>query len=265
MIKPLSLERKRQLGDFVRAKREKLRPETLGLPAGGRRRTSGLRREEAAQLCGLSVTWYTWLEQGREVSVSPSALARLASALRLGQAERAYMFELADRRDPDERDGETNAVPPAAIALLRAIDAPAYLLDHGWNALGWNTQAEQLFVGWLDKPGEHNLLRYIFLEPDARALIHDYAERARRVVAEFRANVGSHLEDAPLRALTEDLRLNSPSFAQVWGEQSVQSREGGMRTFNHPERGLLRYEQVTFNLASRSDLKLTILLPSEAP
>jgi transcriptional regulator with XRE-family HTH domain len=263
MIKPLSQERKRQLGDFVRAQREKLRPETLGLPAGGRRRTSGLRREEAAQLCGLSVTWYTWLEQGRDVSVSPSALARLANALRLGHAERAYIFELADRRDPDEKDGETDAVPPAAIASLKAIDAPAYLLDRGWNALGWNTQAEQLFVGWLDKPGEHNLLRYIFLEPGARTLIHDYEERARRVVAEFRANIGTHLEDAPLRALTEELRLKSPRFAQVWGEHSVQSREGGMRTFNHPGRGVLRYEQVTFNLASRSDLKLTILLPSK--
>jgi transcriptional regulator with XRE-family HTH domain len=264
MIKPLSRERQRQLGDFVRARREKLTPEMLGLPASGRRRTPGLRREEAAQLCGLSVTWYTWLEQGRDVSVSPMALARLADALRLGHAERAYLFELAERRDPDEGDESTNTVQPAVIASLKAIDAPAYLLDGGWNALGWNEQAERLFIGWLDRPGERNLLRYIFLEPAARALIPDYDDRSRRVVAEFRANVRAHLEDARVRALTEELRMSSPWFAQLWDAQSVQSREGGMRTFNHPQDGFRRYEQVTFNVVSRPELKLTILLPSEA-
>src|SRR5215813_11887110 len=96
-----SNQRHRELGDFVRAQRERLKPGDVGLPAGARRRTSGLRREEVAQLCGLSVTWYTWLEQGRDVSVSPSALARLARGLRLSRAERSYMFELAGKRDPD--------------------------------------------------------------------------------------------------------------------------------------------------------------------
>jgi transcriptional regulator with XRE-family HTH domain len=264
MIKSIRHERRRQLGEFVRAQREKLRPEVLGLPPAGRRRTPGLRREEAAQLSGLSVTWYTWLEQGRDVSLSPPALARLAQALRLGHAERAYLFELADRRDPDETDEDAPIAPAAAIASLRAIHAPAYLLDRAWNALGWNAQAQRLFVGWLDQPGDRNLLRYIFLEPAARSLIHDYEERARRVVAEFRANVGTHLEDAPMRTLIAELRKSSRWFAQIWGEQSVQSREGGLRTFNHPKRGFLRFEQVTFNLASHADLKLTILMPSES-
>jgi len=261
MIKPVSRERKRQLGVFIRSQREKLRPETLGLPAGGRRRTPGLRREEAAQLCGLSVTWYTWLEQGRDVSVSPSALARLAGALRFGQAERAYLFELADRRDPDEGDGGAEAVPPVALACLRAIAAPAYLLDRSWNAPGWNAEAEQLFTGWLDRPGPHNLLRFIFLQPAARSLIENHDERARRVVAEFRANVGAHIEDAPIRALIEELRMRSPRFAELWAEHGVLSREGGMRTFNHPQRGFLRFRQVMFDLASRPDLKLIMLLP----
>ncbi len=264
MIASLSGERKKQLGDFVRAQREKLTPEALGLPASGRRRTPGLRREEAAQLCGLSVTWYTWLEQGRDVSMSPSALARLAGALRLGQAERAYLFELAERRDPDDGDEWEEAIPSSALACLKTIDAPAYLFDRIWNALAWNDRAERLFVGWLDRPGPRNLLRFIFLEPDARALIHDYDDRARRVVAEFRANVGAHLEDAPVRALTEELLAASPQFAEHWDEHGVLSREGGTRTFNHPREGFVSYEQVTFNLASRPDLKLTILLPSES-
>jgi len=262
MVKASSGTRKRQLGDFVRAQREKLTPEAVGLPASGRRRTPGLRREEAAQLSGLSVTWYTWLEQGRDVSVSPLALARLAGALKLGHAERAYLFELADRRDPNEGDDEADAVPPAVLACLTSIHSPAYLLDRGWNAIGWNERAARLFVAWLDRPGERNLLRYIFLEPAARILIHDYDERARRVVAEFRATIGTHIEDAPVRALTEELRVRSPRFAELWGAQAVLSREGGRRTFNHPEDGFLSYEQVTFILAGRPDLKLTILLPS---
>jgi transcriptional regulator with XRE-family HTH domain len=237
----------------------------LGLPSSGRRRTPGLRREEAAQLCGLSVTWYTWLEQGRDVSVSPTALARLADALRLGHAERAYMFELADRRDPMDGNPCADAVQPAVVAALKAIEAPAYLLDRGWNAVAWNERAGRLFVGWLDRPGDRNLLRYIFLEPAARDLIHDYDDRARRVVAEFRANVGAHLEDAPVRALTEELQAHSPWFARLWREQSVQWREGGVRAFNHPQHGFCRYEQATFNVASHPEVKLTILLPIENP
>ena len=200
----------------------------LGLPASGRRRTPGLRREEAAQLSGLSVTWYTWLEQGRDVSVSPMALARLAGALRLGHAERTYLFELADRRDPDEHDGEANSVPPAVLAALKAIDAPAYLLDRSWNARGWNAPAERLFVGWLDRTGARNLLRYVFLEPAARTLIHDYDDRARRVVAEFRANVGTHLEDAPVRALPKSC-ASRVAGSHSYGASRVFSRATAAR------------------------------------
>src|SRR5262245_50905851 len=102
-----SSEQRRELGEFVRAHRERLTPAAIGLPAGSRRRTPGLRREEVAQLCGLSATWYSWIEQGRDVSVSPTALARLAVALRLGRAERAYLFELAGKRDPEHGRGES--------------------------------------------------------------------------------------------------------------------------------------------------------------
>src|SRR5246500_5946521 len=101
------------LSAFLRALRERQSPAEFGLAAGPRRRTPGLRREEVAQLCGLSVTWYTWLEQGRDVSLSPAALVRLAKALRLGRAERAYLFELARKRDPTTREGERERVPPA--------------------------------------------------------------------------------------------------------------------------------------------------------
>jgi transcriptional regulator with XRE-family HTH domain len=262
MIAAEPLEQRRELGDFVRALREKLKPSDLGLPAGPRRRTPGLRREEVAQLCGLSVTWYTWLEQGRDMSLSPAALARLANALRLGRAERAYLFELAGKRDPDQGAGEADQPPPAALACVDVIDAPAYVLDRSWTARSWNAPAERLFVGWLDGPGDRNLLRFIFLEPGAQRLIRDFENRARRVVAEFRADVSGHLNDPAVRLLIQELSQKSRAFARFWNEHWVLGREGGERSFDHPADGLVSYRQVTFTLAGRSDLKLTVLLPS---
>ena len=259
-----SSEQRRELGEFVRAHRERLTPAAIGLPAGTRRRTPGLRREEVAQLCGLSATWYCWIEQGRDVSVSPTALARLAAALRLGRAERAYLFELAGKRDPEHGRGESDDVPTAALACVDAIRCPAYVLDRGWNARRWNAAAQRLFVGWLDQPGERNLLRFIFLAPAARRFICDWEERARRVAAEFRAAGSSHLDDAALRRLIDELRRESPAFARFWDAHGVLEREGGERTFNHPKDGFLRFEQVTFNLAGWPDLRLTMLMPGAA-
>jgi len=254
---------RRTLGDFVRAQRERISPASLGLPLGSRRRTPGLRREELAQLCGLSTTWFTWIEQGRDVSVSPGALARLANALRLDRAERAYLFDIAGKRDPDESADSADAlIPPAVLACVEAIRSPAYILDRTWTARSWNAAARRLFVNWLDAPGEHrdNLLRFIFLVPSARTLICDWEARARRVAAEFRAASSAHFNDPELRTLIAELHEHSTEFAQFWQQHGVLGREGGERTFNHPNDGFIRYEQVTFDLASHSDVKLTLLL-----
>src|SRR5215813_332959 len=115
------------LGAFLRALRERQSPADFGLAAGPRRRTPGLRREEVAQLCGLSVTWYTWIEQGRDVSVSSSALARLARGLRLSRAERNYLFELAGKRDPEKGRDTTDDIPIADLSCVDAIAGPAYV------------------------------------------------------------------------------------------------------------------------------------------
>jgi len=252
---------KRELGDFIRGQREKLVATAIGLAPGSRRRTPGLRREEVAQLCGLSTTWYTWIEQGRAVSVSPGALARLARALQLGRAERAYLFELAGKRDPDH-GGDVGELPEAVLACVGTIAAPAYILDRTWNARAWNASAERLFIGWLDQPGERNLLRFIFLHASARVLICDWTERARRVAGEFRAASSRHLDDPVLRRLIDELHRESADFARFWDAHGVLGREGGERTFHHPQDGFLRYEQVTFTLAGGPDFKLTMLVTS---
>src|SRR5262249_39686054 len=119
-----------------------------------------------------------------------------------------------------------------------------------------------LFKGWLDGEADRNLLRFIFLRPSARALIDGWEARARRVAAEFRAGSSTHLDHPAVRDLVAELRRASPEFAAFWAQHGVLEREGGERTFNHPKDGFLHYDQVTFNLSSNPDLKLTILVPS---
>ncbi len=260
---------RRALADFVRAHRLRLTPGSVGLATGTRRRTPGLRREEVAQLAGISATWYTWIEQAREVSVSPGALARLGAALHLSPAERAYLFELAGKRDPalPVSDGAMDA-PPALVAAVNAVASPAYLLDRLWRARAWNPAAAALFTGWLDSDAagdDRSLLRYMFLNPIARALVVDWEDRARRLLAEFRLEQGRHLDDPEMTALVAELRDRSPLVRAAWEEQAVVGREGGMRAFNHPAMGPLAFEQVAFNLSSRPEFKLVILVEPAPP
>lgn len=258
--------KRRVLGEFLRTHRVRLSPAGLGLAGAGRRRTPGLRREEVAQACGMSTTWYTWLEQGRDVSPSSRALAGLAEALRLTPAERVYLFELAGRPDPDGAApdrGDMDA-PVALTDAVASIGVPAYVLDRTWNARAWNEAAARLFVGWLDGQNDRNLLRYVFLSPLARKALPDWEKRARRVLAEFRAESSRYLDDPDLKALVDDLAARNAFFARCWQEHEVVERAGGERGFEHPRKGRLHYKQVAFTLASRSDFKLVMLTPRPA-
>jgi transcriptional regulator with XRE-family HTH domain len=257
-----------KLGEFIRLHRERIKPQDLGLRADGARRTPGLRREELAQLCGVSPTWLTWLEQGRPVSASTKVLARLADVMSLTAAERAYLFKLADKLDPHEPG--TDAAMPNADAIVKAVAVPAYILNREWNAIAWNRPAQDLFVGWLaaragKKKAEPNLLRFMFLEASARQLITDWTERADRLVAEFRADCGKAADEEPLLGLIENLKRESTEFARRWNAQHVVGRDGGARAFHHPRKGALQFEQVTLNLASARGAKLVMLLPATNP
>ena len=257
---PLDATPARALGEFIRAHRERLTPQAVGLPPGPRRRTPGLRREEVAQMCGVSPTWYTWIEQGRPVSASADALARIAVALQLSRAERAYLFELAAQRDPAEPETGGADVPAMLLKTVQLVQSPAYVLDRQWNAIAWNAPAADLFVGWLDDAHDRNLLRYTFLSPVGHALIVDWESRARRLAAEFRADSIRHLNDAPTRALIDALVGKSDAFAHFWASQDVGEREGGRREFEHPRDGRVAYDQITFKPAHREDLKLVVLV-----
>jgi transcriptional regulator with XRE-family HTH domain len=250
------------LGDFLRARRAALSPADVGqtLSPGARRRTPGLRREEVALLCGLSTTWYTWIEQGRDIRISAAAAARLAEVLRLNLTERGYLFELARRRDPLPPASQGGVVDPALEALLQAIAAPAYLLDAGWCVQARNAAADALLQPWFGS-GEPCLLRFVFLQPVARGFICDWEQRARRLLAECRADLAQQASDGPLRECVSALQRESPDFARLWHQHAVLAREGGERAFQHPQRGLLRYRQTTLLPATRTCSKLVALLP----
>ena len=257
----------KELGEFLQAARSRLAPETFGFATGSRRRTQGLRREEVAQLAGISPTWYTWIEQGRPVNVSAEALERLAQTLRLTRSERTYVFELAGRRDPTGAPPEDSDAASALLAsLVGDIGVPAYLLGRTWDMLAWNKPAAQLFTGWLDKKTrEHeppkNLLRFVFLEPQARQFLIDWETRARRIAAEFRADCRTRLDEPSLARLIDELAQGSPAFARYWKQHHVMERQGGRRDFNHPRRGLVAYQQLTLYPIDREHIKLVLLKP----
>lgn len=249
------------LGAFIRAHRERL---PVPASATGRRRTPGWRREELAEATGVGVTWITWLEQGRDVSASAQALARLADALRLNPAERASLFDLAGRRDPVDAVQPMGDVAQALLGLPALLEVPCYLLDPRWSARAWNAAAQALFKGWLDTDDEDkNLLRYVFVSPQARALIGDWSGRAHRLVAEFRADFSRRPSDGALLELIEELSQRSSDFARLWREQTVFAREGGIRSFMLPGVGLQQYRQTTLVPASFKDFKLVCLAPVE--
>lgn len=255
-----SVGQRQELGAFLRSQRERLSPAAAGLAPGTRRRTPGLRREELAQLAGVSATWISWIEQGRDITVSAAALARIARVLRLAGAERAYLFDLAGRRDPEA--GPSGDAPPREelAEIVATIGGPAYVLDRDWTALAWNAAAARLFVGWLDGEADRNLLRYVFLNPEARTLIADWEERARRLAAEFRADYSRELADPAMHGLVDELRGASAFFDAAWRAHAVTDREGGFRTFRHPALGFLRYRQTTFLLARHPEVKLVVLV-----
>lgn len=250
----------KSLGQFIQAQRTLLSPAQVGLPAGMRRRTPGLRREEVAQLCGVSVTWYTWIEQGRTGSISLDVLGRISDALRLSRAKRAYLFELAGKKAASGKAAPEEDTPPAVLDIVHGMKSPAYLLDRQWNAIAWNRAAKALFAGWLDrKASSKNLLFFMFCDPASQTLVEQWELRAGRLVAEFRADCSSSLDEPDLKELVAQLCAASDAFKRAWARQDVVEREGGERRFNHPAKGLLVYRQVTFRVANRADLKLVVL------
>ena len=262
-------ERRQELGAFLRARRTALRPEDVGLPQGvNHRRTPGLRREELAQLADISVSWYTRLEQGKDVQFSDNALARLAAALGLTAPEREYLLALA-RGDPF---GVQTAPATTVSATLRDVlraqgDNPAYLIDAFLNLLAWNQAAIGVF-GFAEDlaaaPAEERNLLWLIFTDDARTWLVDRDRHARLLLAQFR-DASRHLVNDPwLGAFIERLRQRSPEFAQWWSRYDVERVQETEKVIEHPTVGQLTLRQTVLQVVNDSQ-PVYLILYTPAP
>ncbi|GAA5162265.1 helix-turn-helix transcriptional regulator [Amycolatopsis dongchuanensis] len=236
-----------ELGEFLRSRRNRVRPEDVGIPSYGPRRVPGLRREELAQLAGISITYYTRLEQGQSGQASESVIEALARALALDDDERAHLHDLA-RPTPGKprRRPRPAKVRPGTERLVHAMgDVPAVVLGVRTEVLAWNTLGHRLLAGHLDpaapgRPADRpNLTRMLFLDPHHRDLYARWPEEAARAVASLRLVAGRHADDRELAELIGELTMRSPEFAALWAKHPVATCVSGTKYFRHPEVGEL--------------------------
>ncbi|MBD2899604.1 hypothetical protein amrb99_85880 [Actinomadura sp. RB99] len=257
---PNSPERRRELAGFLRGRRERLSPQAAGLPPGGRRRTPGLRREEVAVLAGVSPTWYTFLEQGRDVRASVQVLEALARSLQLDAGERTHLFLLAHGEHPPLAVPEVETVDPALASLLALLEPnPAYVTGRRWDVLAANRPGRALFTDWFARPpGERNILLYMFTDPAARERLVDWTGEAQALLARFRAAAGRYVEDPAFVELISHLRNASPEFRQWWSRHDVKTRNSGTKVLHHPATGRMTLTHTVLHTAEAPEQKLVV-------
>lgn len=245
-----------ELGEFLRARRAQLTPETVGITSYGARRVPGLRREEIAQLAGVSATYYTRLEQGQSRNASESVIDSIGRALHLNDDERVHLHDLArpvtgKRRAP----GKPDHARPGTIGLLKAMaNVPTVIMGLRNEVLAWNPLAHVLLAGHADvdaptrPPDRPNLTRMLFLDPHTRDLYRDWRDEASLAVASLRFIAAQHQDDAELTRLIGELTLKSPDFAAMWAKHPVQQCVSGVKRFRHPEVGNLDLSFEVFHL-----------------
>jgi transcriptional regulator with XRE-family HTH domain len=267
-----SPSRRHELRAFLRSRRARLSPADVGLPDDARRRTPGLRREELAALAGVGVSWYTWLEQGRDIHPSPDVLDALARALRLDQAERTTLFALARAELPLPADPGPARVDGLGDdrALLAAIvhglhPNPAYLLGPMTRILAWNGAASAVFGSPDHLPPERRSLLWMLLVDAGGAWDNPGREAtARNMLARFRAEYAQHAGEPAYERYVEDLREQSPSFARWWGEHEIADTQRGTKTIEHPALGTLRLHHAQTVPTGAPELRLTVYAPADA-
>ena len=250
------------LGAFLRTRRARLDPADYGFPTA-RRRTPGLRREEVAQRAHVSVTWYTWLEQGRGGAPSADVLDRLARALELTEDEREHLQLLADPRPPVPPRGPRE-VPGRLTRLLAALDpTPAYIKNAVWDVLAWNHAATRVLTDYGRLPApQRNVLRLFFEPGRPRDHLPDWPAVAAFVVAAFRADAARAGMPPEAEALIAELTEVSPEFRALWAAGDVRSHGGGHKYLLNPEVGPIALEYGAFVVDGERDLGLVVYTPA---
>jgi transcriptional regulator with XRE-family HTH domain len=255
--------RRAELAAFVRSRRQRLAPRDVGLPDGRRRRTPGLRREEVAELAAVGVTWYTWLEQGRDIRMSAQALGGIADALRLDPDETRHLFVLAGQPPPPAPAWGDRL--PALGRLVAALDPlPAYATRRNLDLLAWNRAARAVFLDF-DRvpPAERNLLRLTFASAELRRRLPDWEDGARRLLGAFRAEWARHPGAPGFAEVIRELQTTDPRFRRWWDEHAVRERREACKVIDHPVAGRLVLEPVDLAVAGSPDLRLVVFVPPD--
>jgi transcriptional regulator with XRE-family HTH domain len=255
--------RSHQLGAYLKDRRSKLDPASLGFTAK-RRRTPGLRREEVAQRANISTAWYTWLEQGRGGAPSADVLERIIEALMLTQAEREHVFLLGLGRPPEVRYQQRDGVTPRLQRVLDRLNpCPAFVRTVTWDIVAWNKAATVLLADYSDvPPQDRNVLKHIFLNPGAREAQQDWESMARFVVGNFRADVARAGAASAVSNLVDELCRRSPDFERIWRENHIHTHREAVKNIKHPVFGTFAFEYSAFAVDGRPDLSMVVYNPA---
>ncbi|MFF9348255.1 helix-turn-helix domain-containing protein [Streptomyces sp. NPDC014734] len=256
--------RRQELAEFLRSRRERITPEQVGLVRGRRRRTPGLRREEVAQLSAVGVTWYTWLEQARDIQVSSQVLDALARALLLDRTERRHLFSLAGAVDPSP-GADCPSVTPALREMLRQLDpVPACVQNSRYDILAYNRTYGRLFCD-LDAvaPEDRNCMLLVYTNPQWRAAVVDLPRTARLMAAKFRMSMAEHLAEPAWKALLARLEAASPEFRENWARHEVVGPGDRTKVFRNARVGLLRVDHTDLWLGPSSGPRMVTYTPAD--
>ncbi len=254
------IDRHAELAHFLRAHRKRLAPPDAGVELNRRRRTLGLRREEVAELAGISTDWYTWLEQGRKINPSLKVLDSIARALQLKPDQRSYLLGLAQA--PASPAASCEHVPAALQRIVQEYPQAAYVIGRSWNLLAWNRHACELLLDFdSSPPSERNLLRYLFLDQRMRDLLVDWHTQAQRILAQFRPNVARYPQDPGILELLATLRRRSREFSDWWENYDINCQVAGTKRLRHAHLGELSAEYLSLQPADAPDLRLIMYTP----
>ncbi|MFC4560511.1 helix-turn-helix transcriptional regulator [Nocardiopsis mangrovi] len=234
-----------EMREFLRSRRARVTPEDVGMPDSGGRRTPGLRREEVAVLAGVGVSWYTWLEQGRDINVSAGVLDAVARVLRLDPAEREHLYLLAGLNPPQSPPSGRH-VPDELRRLIEGwLPRPAYVIDRHWNTVASNRAAHLVFRC---HENDHNCLVSFFTNARYRAAHKEWEHAAREIVGQFRADAARYPDDPEFGRLASDMCAASPDFAAIWAELPVGGATHGTKAVELPGLGALTFEYTSLPL-----------------
>jgi hypothetical protein len=258
--------RRRELGAFLRSRRERLSPGDVGLPAGGRRRTPGLRREEVASLAAVGMTWYTWLEQGRDINASEQVLDAIARTLLLDPHERTHLFTLAGVAAPGPV-ADLKCVSPEVRAVLEQLNPyPAFVTNARFDLLAYN-HGYLALIGDVDALPleERNSVWVVFTKQTTARCFVDRDQAKPRMVAQLRAGMAEHIADPAFKCLVRRLQQASAEFRELWARHDVAEPENARKRILHRDLGLLQFNYLNTWLAPRAGLRLVTYIPADDP